>query len=205
MFCPISYKLWTLRATSKPTERNELIMIPVPKPKFFERKVPSGQSEDDYFDEITRRQTHILRDAIDRVSSIKVLFYSNAIKFVKLVYPSAMDPAGILMLRSIRIVFEMIGLRPESMNFIKQEFNADNLVKALTEKPKKCPAIVTFNLTGDRSPHVMVATNALKATSRRLFRGMTWEHGPTAQTLGNKWFINCKNSYRDDISQPGTA
>ena len=44
-------------------------MIPVPKPKFFERKVPAGQSEDDYFDEITRRQTHILRDAIDRVSS----------------------------------------------------------------------------------------------------------------------------------------
>ena len=49
--------------------RNELIMIPIPKPKFFERKVPSGQSEDDYFDEIIARQTHILRDAINRVSS----------------------------------------------------------------------------------------------------------------------------------------
>ena len=45
-------------------------MIPIPKPKFFERKVPTGQSEDDYFDEIIARQTHILRDAIDRVSSI---------------------------------------------------------------------------------------------------------------------------------------
>ena len=43
-------------------------MIPIPKPKFFERKVPTGQSEDDYFDEIVARQTHILRDAIDRVS-----------------------------------------------------------------------------------------------------------------------------------------
>ena len=51
-------------------KRNELIMIPIPKPKFFERKVPSGQSEDDYFDEITARQSHILRDAINRVSSI---------------------------------------------------------------------------------------------------------------------------------------
>ena len=49
--------------------RNELIMIPIPKPKFFERKVPSGQSKDDYFDEIIARQTHILRDAINRVSS----------------------------------------------------------------------------------------------------------------------------------------
>ena len=46
-------------------------MIPVPKPKFFERKVPSGQSEDDYFDEITARQAHILRDAIDRVSPVQ--------------------------------------------------------------------------------------------------------------------------------------
>ena len=43
-------------------------MIPIPKPKFFERKVSTGQSEDDYFDEIVARQTHILRDAIDRVS-----------------------------------------------------------------------------------------------------------------------------------------
>jgi len=45
-------------------------MLPVPKPKFFERKVPDGQLEDDYFDEITSRQSHILRNAIDRVSLI---------------------------------------------------------------------------------------------------------------------------------------
>ena len=45
-------------------------MIPVPKPKFFERKVPVGQSEDDYLEEITARQTHVLEDAIDRVSFI---------------------------------------------------------------------------------------------------------------------------------------
>ena len=43
-------------------------MIPVPKPKFFEQKVPAGQSEDEYFDEICFRQTHVLEDAIDRVS-----------------------------------------------------------------------------------------------------------------------------------------
>ena len=47
-----------------------MIMIPVPKPKFFERKIPVGQSEDDYFDEINIRQTHILGGAIDRVSFI---------------------------------------------------------------------------------------------------------------------------------------
>ena len=48
-------------------------MIPVPKPKFFERKVPVGQSEDDYLDEITARQTHVLENAIDRVSFITIL------------------------------------------------------------------------------------------------------------------------------------
>ena len=45
-------------------------MIPIPKPKFFERKVPAGQSEEDYLDEIVARQAHILRDAVDRVSLI---------------------------------------------------------------------------------------------------------------------------------------
>ena len=51
------------------TKRNELIMISIPKPTFFERKKPLGQSEDDYFDEIVHRQTHFLQDAIDRVSN----------------------------------------------------------------------------------------------------------------------------------------
>ena len=45
-------------------------MIPIPKPKFFERKIPVGQSLKDYLTEISERQTHILRDAIDRVSFI---------------------------------------------------------------------------------------------------------------------------------------
>ena len=110
-----------------------------------------------------------------------------------------MDPPGILMLRSVRIVFEMIGMKPESMKFIKEEFNASNLVKALTEEPKKCPAIVTFNLDGQLYSHIMVATNALKGIE--FIRG----EGPVADNLRNKWFINCKNSYRDDTSEPGTV
>ena len=51
-------------------------MIPIPKPKFFERKKPAGQSEDDFFDEIIARQAHILRDAIDRVSFCQSNFLS---------------------------------------------------------------------------------------------------------------------------------
>ena len=97
------------------------------------------------------------------------------------------------MLRSVRIIFETIGLRPESLKFIIEEFDSTNLVKALNENPKKCPAIVTLNLFGDCSPHIMVATNALK--------GRNFTNKPF---LREKWFINCKNSYRDDISEPGT-
>ena len=91
----------------------------------------------------------------------------------------------------------MIGVEPESINFVKEEFNSGNLVEALTKQPKKCPAIVTFNLTGDLSPHIMVATNALKGIE--FIQG----DGPFAESLRNKWFINCKNSYRDDIEEPG--
>ena len=104
-----------------------------------------------------------------------------------------MDPAGILMLRSVRICFEMIGLEPESIKFKKEEFNSTNLVKELSENPKKCPAIVTFDILGARSPHIMVATNALK--------GKEFTYDPL---LREKWFVNCKNSYRDEISEPGT-
>ena len=43
-------------------------MIPIPKPKFSAHKVPIGQNEEEYFAEIAEKQTHILRDAIDRVS-----------------------------------------------------------------------------------------------------------------------------------------
>ena len=60
--------LMHLNCQEQPTNRNELIMIAVPKPKFIDRKVPTNQSANAYFDEICYRQTHILRDAIDRVS-----------------------------------------------------------------------------------------------------------------------------------------
>ena len=66
-------------------------------------------------------------------------------------------------------------------------------MKALNENPKKCPAIVTLNLFGDCSPHIVVATNALKGREFTI-----------APMLREEFFINCKNSYRDDISEPGT-
>ena len=104
------------------------------------------------------------------------------------------------MLRSVRKVFEIIGREPESINFTKEELNADNLVNALTQEPRKCPAIVTLNITSrPLSAHIMVATNALKGFK------FIHRYGQDTQSLLNKWFINCKNSCRDDMSEPGTV
>ena len=102
------------------------------------------------------------------------------------------------MLRSIREVFELIGIKPESMKFKKEEFDSDNLVKCLTEYPRKCPAISTGIFNGSLlSPHIMVATNALKGSE------FIHESGPAGDLLRKQWFINCKNSYRDNPSVPG--
>ena len=110
-----------------------------------------------------------------------------------------MDPAGILILRSVRIVFEKLGIQPERIKFKKEEFNSDNLAKGLNEIPKRCPAIVTSILSGGvlSSAHIMVASNALKGNE------FIHEPGPIGDYLRNQWFINCKNSYRDDPSEPG--
>ena len=52
-------------------------MITLPKPKFAETSVPMGKSQDEYRDEIIEKQTHVLNDAIDRVSFWKIVTYNN--------------------------------------------------------------------------------------------------------------------------------
>ena len=47
--------------------RNELIMLPIPKAKFFDRKVPTGVDRNDFKELIIEKQTHILHCAISRV------------------------------------------------------------------------------------------------------------------------------------------
>ena len=56
-------------------------MITIPKPKFAETNVPIGQSKDDYRDEIINKQTHVLNDAIDRVSFWEIITDPN-LKYV---------------------------------------------------------------------------------------------------------------------------
>ena len=52
--------------------RNELIMLPIPKAKFFDRKVPSGVNRQDFEEDIIEKQAHVLQSAISRVSLIHI-------------------------------------------------------------------------------------------------------------------------------------
>ena len=105
------------------------------------------------------------------------------------------------MLRSIRKIFELIGIKPESILFQKEEFNSQNIIDALRNEPKKCPVIIAADFKdyfvsqgAPTLPHAMVTAGALKGS----------EFIPTNISLANQWFIKCKNSYGNDPSQPGT-
>ena len=104
------------------------------------------------------------------------------------------------MLRSIRKVFELIGIKPESILFQKEEFNGHNIIDALRNEPQKCPVITAADFEdyfvsegAPKSPHVMVIAGALKGS----------EFIPTNESLAHQWFIKCKNSYGNDPTQPG--
>ena len=112
-----------------------------------------------------------------------------------------MDPPGILMLQSVRKVFKLAGIKPESILFQKEQFDASNIIDALTNDPKKCPVITTADFTGffkdSKTPHcnkhVMITAGALKGS----------EFMPQNGVLANEWFIKCKNTYANDPNQPG--
>ena len=102
-----------------------------------------------------------------------------------------MDPAGILMLNSVRRVFELAGIKPESILYQKEQFDDSTIIDALTIEPKKCPVITTADFTDyfkDKTPpsnnHVMVTAGALKGS----------DFMPQNGVLANEWFIQCKNS-----------
>ena len=146
------------------------------------------------------------------------LCYVSEICF-QLVHPSAVDPAGILMLRSVRKVFELLEINPESIPFRKEEFSGQNIIDALRNEPKKCPVITAADFTDyflcannvcqqcvptmcdinvcqqcvPTSTHAMVTAGALKGS----------EFNPTNTILADQWFIQCKNSYGNDPTQPG--
>ena len=100
-----------------------------------------------------------------------------------------MDPKGILMLNSIRKIFDIAGISFESMLFIEAKFDDQNSIIDAIDNQGLCPAIVgaKFDSSAGLMAHVMVAA------------------GVKSETVGSltKYFIQCKNSYRDDPNQSG--
>lgn len=101
-----------------------------------------------------------------------------------------MDPAGILMLNSIREIFELLGINFEAMKFVAEKIDNQNSIMDAIINQRKCPAIVGGNFdfsTGSVEVHIMVAA------------------GVKSETVGisTKYFIQCKNSYRDDPNESG--
>ena len=66
-----------------------------------------------------------------------------------------MDPAGILMLGSIREVFDVLGIDLESVKLDKLSFGADEIIPALTGKPKKCPVVTAYQWDEDGKTHAV--------------------------------------------------
>ena len=103
------------------------------------------------------------------------------------------------MLVSVRKVFELVEIKPESIQFKKHEFNATNVINALTNEPKKCPITTAadwsdfFQTRTEPIFHALVIAGALKGS----------EFLSQNEALKNEWFIKCKNSYRNDPTKPG--
>ena len=111
-----------------------------------------------------------------------------------MIFPSAFDEAGLLMLQSIHNIFFQIGLSMHSVtNFLVHLSDCQKLRKHLSKPKFICPCIVAYQFNNfpndlhDINAHVLVAT------------------GLKTELIDGKpeIFVQCKNSYRDDASEPG--
>ena len=105
------------------------------------------------------------------------------------------------MLVSVRKVFELVEIKPESNQFKKEEFNAANVTNAFINEPRKCPILTAadwsefFQNRTQPIFHAMVTAGALKGS----------EFLSQNEALKKEWFIKCKNSYRNDPTKPGIS
>ena len=107
-------------------------------------------------------------------------------------FPSVFDSAGILMLQSVQNILNQIG-GPKLRTRLNELSNCQMLQKHLSSKNVICPTIAAYRFNNfpsdplDISAHIMVAT------------------GLTDIVIDGKqeYFVQCKNSYRNDSSIPG--
>ena len=107
-------------------------------------------------------------------------------------FPSVFDSAGILMLQSVQNILNQIG-GPKLKTRLNELSNCQALQKHLSSKNFISPTIAAYRFNNfpsdpsDISAHIMVAT------------------GLTTKVINGKqeYFVQCKNSYRNDLSIPG--
>ena len=108
--------------------------------------------------------------------------------------PSALDVKGILMLNSVREIFDLVGIDFESMQFVSEKIEKKSIIDAINNQ-RKCPAIVAamydFSTRSFYNGHIMVAAGV---------KTETVQHGSSSK---QEYFIQCKNSYRDDTNLSG--
>ena len=185
--------------------RREIIMMSIPKPLIIKYKMIEHPNKEDFQDEIIDKQRQNLKLAVYRVSLFTldlILFHRNSYlethyKFheFKLAHPSVIDPPGIDLLKSIEEIFRHNGFLEKRPHFQVYEINTVASLKHHFTKNQPmiltgiCPAIIAYNQFSSYDPiaHAMVAT------------------GINTKNVNNKQedFVQCKNSYRDDPSQPG--
>ena len=106
-----------------------------------------------------------------------------------------MDPEGILMLNSIREIFDLLGIDFESMKFVPEEFPTQEAIIDAIKNQRKCPVIVGTMF--DFPTRSVVCRHAMVAAG---IKTETVKHGSSSK---QEYFIQCKNSYRDDPNQSG--
>ena len=100
---------------------------------------------------------------------------------IQLMNPSAMDDAGLLMLDSVREIFDILEIPFESVRFNCEKYEKyEDLVQA-TFVERKCP-IIEFPPGDNETSHVMVATGIFHTKEG--------------------YFVECKDSRREDPNKP---
>ena len=99
------------------------------------------------------------------------------------------------MLNSIREIFDLLGIHFESLKFVPEKFDTQRSIFDAINNQRKCPAIVgakfDFSTGTIENAHVMVAA------------GVKTETVQQGSLVKQEYFIQCKNSYRDDPDESG--
>ena len=145
--------------------RNEIITGPIPK-----------NLSKNFID----LQGHSVKFACERVMQFNTILKSHL--ELQLINPTAFDEIGILMLDSIREIFDILGIPYESMRYNIEEYNLKNDINKLeAELERKKSFVVGLDyqlVSSSRGKHAMVATGI-----KRDKTGLT---------------IELKDSYADD-------